>query len=29
MCTNGERKQFVYYKRDVVGRIEFRHGKSE
>ncbi|WEU80339.1 hypothetical protein MHFPEQOS_0008 [Klebsiella phage Cornelius] len=29
LCTNGERKQFVYYKSDVVGRIEFRHGKSE
>ena len=29
LCTNGERKQFVYYKRAVVGRIEFRHGKSE
>ena len=27
LCTNGERKQFVYYKREVVGRIEFRHGK--
>lgn len=22
-----ERKQFVYYKSEVVGRIEFRHGK--
>ncbi len=29
LCTNGERKQFVYYKSEVVGRIEFRHGKSE
>lgn len=29
LCTNGERKQFVYYKNEVVGRIEFRHGKSE
>lgn len=27
LCTNGERKQFVYYKSEVVGRIEFRHGK--
>lgn len=27
LCTNGERKQFVYYKNEVVGRIEFRHGK--
>lgn len=26
LCTNGERKQFVYYKSEVVGRIEFRHG---
>ena len=29
LCTNGERKQFVYYKSEVVGRIEFRHGKSK
>lgn len=29
LCTNGERKQFVYYKSEVVGCIEFRHGKSE
>ncbi|QEG10021.1 hypothetical protein KMI4_7 [Klebsiella phage KMI4] len=28
LCTNGERKQFVYYKNEVVGRIEFRHGKA-
>lgn len=28
LCTNGERKQFVYYKNEVVGRIEFRHGKE-
>lgn len=28
LCTNGERKQFVYYKKEVVGRIEFRHGKN-
>lgn len=28
LCTNGERKQFVYYKSEVVGRIEFRHGKA-
>ena len=28
LCTNGERKQFVYYKGEVVGRIEFRHGKA-
>lgn len=28
LCTNGERKQFVYYKSEVVGRIEFRHGKN-
>lgn len=27
LCTNGERKQFTYYKSDVVGRIEFRHGQ--
>ncbi|CAK6596334.1 unknown function [Klebsiella phage vB_Ko_K26PH128C1] len=27
LCTNGERKQFIYYKNEVVGRIEFRHGK--
>lgn len=27
LCTNGERKQFAYYKSEVVGRIEFRHGK--
>ncbi|BBF66829.1 hypothetical protein HOU85_gp05 [Klebsiella phage KN1-1] len=27
LCTNGERKQFVYYKSEVVGSIEFRHGK--
>lgn len=27
LCTNGERKQFIYYKSEVVGRIEFRHGK--
>lgn len=26
LCTNGERKQFVYYKSEVIGRIEFRHG---
>lgn len=28
LCTNGERKQFVYYKSEVVGRIEFRHGSA-
>lgn len=28
LCTNGERKQFVYYKSEVVGRIELRHGKA-
>lgn len=28
LCTNGERKQFVYYKSEVVGRIEFRHGST-
>lgn len=27
LCTNGERKQFVYYKSEVVGRREFRYGK--
>lgn len=27
LCTNGERKQSVYYKNEVIGRIEFRHGK--
>lgn len=27
LCTNGERKQFTYFKSEVVGRIEFRHGK--
>ena len=28
LCTNGERKQFVYYKSEVVGHIEFRHGSA-
>lgn len=27
LCTNGERKSFTYFKEDVKGRIEFRHGK--
>lgn len=27
LCTNGERKQFVYFKSEVVGRIEYRLGK--
>lgn len=28
LCTNGERKQFTYFKTEVVGRIEFRYGQS-
>lgn len=28
LCTNGERKQFVYYKHEVVGRREFCYGSA-